>query len=99
MQKYSKLGYLVSKLLSYSYVNLNALNIQFLKSILCPQSQQYTLRIYTRWLFGSHFTMSVTSKIIYKGRKENVLTLVVFRFRALDQKSSFEQNGLGRRLG
>lgn len=50
------------------------------------------LTIYTRFIFGklTIFTISVLSKIVYKRREVNVLTLDVFRFGGFDQKTVFE---------
>lgn len=56
--------------------------------------------MYTRFIFGklTIFKMSVPSKMVYKGREVNVLTLNVFRFRGLYHKTSWG-DGRGRRLG
>ena len=49
--------------------------------------------MYTRFIFGklTIFKMSVPSKMVYKGREVNVLTLNVFRFRGLYHKTSWSR--------
>ena len=49
--------------------------------------------MYTRFIFGklTIFRMSVPSKMVYKGKEVNVLTLNVFRFRGLYHKTSWSR--------